>query len=384
MTDLSDQILNDPRLRQWPRRTPNPGRTRAEPAADNTPPEPVVTAALEPESAGPDDPAAAIDKVRSLIDPFIVDVDTIKTPGKTASSSGIVTPEPGAEHNSEDNNCTDSPAGTDNSADAATGPADAPLAFDAIAVRPNAFADRIAEVKDWAESINWKSPATLGYAAAAALAAITVVVWWAGSGSAPQVPTAQIASTSSATVPAPAPPALATDAPIPASAVVSASARCPAPSSDPMNALRPDSAQPWICVRAWQIDGQLLKIIFDRPYVISAVSIVPGASTEIGGEDQWVKYRTVSRLSWTFNDPARTTVSQTTGDRRELLPMPVTSTSCATAPDCPIVASAVTLTIQSTSEPSNLGSIEAPTTRLGADYTAFAVSRIEIVGHPAS
>lgn len=384
MTDLLHRILNDPHLRQWPQRSPD----AVDPAASPESAEPAhVAAPAEPESSGLDDSDAAINKVRNLIDPFAVDIDALPSVQPAASPELARTVAPttdagGTENNPDDNNSANTLADTDDSSESPDDSA-APASFDDIAAQSNVFADRIVEAKEWAKSINWKSPATLVYLGAAALAVITVAVW-TGSRAEPQAPTAQIASPPSSAQPAPARPVPAADAPIPASAVVSASARCPAPSSDPMNALRPESAQPWICVRAWQIDGQLLKITFARPYVISAVGIIPGASTEIDGEDQWIKYRTVSRLSWTFNDPARTTVSQTTGDRRELLPLPVTSASCDTTPDCPIVASAVTLTIQNTSEPSNPGSIEATTNRLGADYTAFAVSRIEIIGHPAS
>lgn len=392
MTDLLHRILADPHLRQWPQRTPHP----VHPAACPEPPESAGVAVddAEPESAGLDDPSAAINKMRNLIDPFVVDdIETMPPPPAPSAvrpeSVDTVAPTTGddtAENNSDDNNPANTPADTDDDSADPRSDSTVPAGFDDIAAQSNVFADRIADAKEWARSINWKKPATLAYAAAAVVTILTAV--WAvvaGSGAEPQVPTAQIASAPSPADPIPARSAPAVDAPIPASAVVSASARCPAPSSDPMNALRPESAQPWICVRAWQIDGQLLKITFARPYVISAVGIIPGASAEIDGEDQWLKYRTVSRLSWTFNDPARTTVVQTTGDRRELLSMPVTSTSCDATPDCPIVASAVTLTIQSTSEPSNPGSIEATTTRLGgADYTAFAVSHIEIIGHPAS
>ena len=154
-----------------------------------------------------------------------------------------------------------------------------------------------------------------------------------------------------------------------------------------MSAVRPGSTQPWICVRAWQIDGQILELTLDGPYVITAVRILPGVDSEIDGQDQWLRYRTVSRMSWSFDDPENTKVPQVTGDRRELLTQPVAPASCASHPgnDCRLVAAHVVLTVVKTSQPANPNTM--PTTAASdtgaTDFSAFGVSRIEIIGHPA-
>ena len=152
-----------------------------------------------------------------------------------------------------------------------------------------------------------------------------------------------------------------------------------------MNALRPDSTQPWICVRAWGIDGQVLTLTLDGPYVISAVRIMPGVNTESDGQDQWLKYRTVARAAWTFNDSAHTKITQATDSRRELLTQTVAPSNCSASP-CRVVASQVVLTVEKTTAPAS-----APTgTGLNPvgdaateDSSAFGVSRIEIIGHRA-
>ncbi|MFN8073598.1 MAG: hypothetical protein U0R66_17575 [Mycobacterium sp.] len=256
----------------------------------------------------------------------------------------------------------------------------APLAFDEIARRRNPLGDKFGDAAEWLKS-NWRRPKVLGAAAAAVVAAVTLTAWASAAGEQPPPPTATLTAPSSAAPPGPAAAAPA-DGPIP---VTAASARCPAPSSDPMNALRPDSTQPWICVRAWGIDGQVLTLTLDGPYVISAVRIMPGVNTESDGQDQWLKYRTVARAAWTFNDSAHTKITQATDSRRELLTQTVAPSNCSASP-CRVVASQVVLTVEKTTAPAS-----APTgTGLNPvgdaateDSSAFGVSRIEIIGHRA-
>lgn len=154
-----------------------------------------------------------------------------------------------------------------------------------------------------------------------------------------------------------------------------------------MNAFRPESVQPWICIRAWQIDGQLLQVLFDKTYVLSAASIMPGANTTDGGEDQWNRYRTVRKLTWAFNDAAQTRCDQDTDSQRKTAVLNIGPATCTQkGPWQPVVASSVTITIRKTEAPSNPGSLGAPesVSTASADYTAFAVSRLELIGHPAA
>jgi len=381
MTNPLQTILTDPELRSWPTR-----KHTAKPVGPHELEAQNIAAESNRMSAsqvGIDaDAEAAISRLNALLEP----APELEGPSNTAlnvqpadETTELDAPAPA--------DCGQDPAAQsdeDSQSPLAEKEAAPPRGFDAIAAKPNAVADKIAQFREWLAAGGWKNPRTLGSVAAVAVVLVTLAL--SGSGDDPAAPSAQIAAEPppiAQSSPGPAAASVVTDVPLGPESVLSATARCPAPSSDPMNALRPDSAQPWVCVRAWQVDGQLLEIIFDRPYVISSVGIMPGASTEVDGQDQWVKYRTVSRLTWSFNDPARTKVSQTTGDRRELMVTPIVATGCSSAPDCPVIASAVTITIEKTSEPSNPGSLQSPGSGLGADYTAFAVSHLEIVGHPA-
>ncbi|GAY17272.1 hypothetical protein [Mycobacterium sp. shizuoka-1] len=381
MTNPLQTILADPELRVWPTRnhTAEPDGTHDLDAQN-------IAAESNDQTGsqvGKDvDAEAAISRINALLEPASEFDRATNTAPNLQPAAEVVEFNTSAPADYAPD--PDAQSDEDSQSPLAEKEAAPPRGFDAIAAKPNAVADKIAQFREWLAAGGWKNPRTLGSVAAVAVVLVTLAL--SGSGDDPAAPSAQIAAEPppiAQSSPGPAAASVVTDVPLGPESVLSATARCPAPSSDPMNALRPDSAQPWVCVRAWQVDGQLLEIIFDRPYVISSVGIMPGASTEVDGQDQWVKYRTVSRLTWSFNDPARTKVSQTTGDRRELMVTPIVATGCSSAPDCPVIASAVTITIEKTSEPSNPGSLQSPGSGLGADYTAFAVSHLEIVGHPA-
>lgn len=202
--------------------------------------------------------------------------------------------------------------------------------------------------------------------------------------------------------PLPVPPTSATpvstDAPIP----FTASADCPPGSTAAQSLADPQARTPWICVRP--VDGQVLMIDLGRTYVITAVSIVPGA-VKGGNDDQsdpWLQHRVVSRVQWQFNDTDKTIKTQNTGNAHGEAIMAV--------PNVP--ASAITVIIQETSRPP----LAAPTTTpmpsgqdnilapvfgvpLSPDQQApqlpgqpqsddpsdgtFAVSSIKIIGHKA-
>ncbi|MBS1693091.1 MAG: hypothetical protein JST91_12805 [Actinobacteria bacterium] len=394
MTDLLDKLLADPELIEWPRFTTPAAGDPGGPSADV---DMAPTETASPMSgAAPDDHELAAEKLRSYIDDTnpsgltsgdtgfgrlgfdappaadeSVDADE-RTAGDeyaaevTADSKSAVDPEAG--ENGENQDSADS--------------ADTPLAFDDIAAKNNPFSSGVGAVGQWVKDQNWKSPRTLAITAASVIAA-AVVGQWMLQGSDDQTPTAKLTTPATSHTSAPAAPAVPADAPI---QVSTATARCPAPSSDPMNALRVESTQPWICVRAWQIDGQILEVTFDKAYVISAVSIMPGADSEEGGEDQWVKFRTVQLLNWSFNDVGRTNCDQDTHNERKTATLEINAANCYhQGPWQPVVASSVTITIRHTNQPSNPNSVGTPAgdPSANADYTAFAVSHLEIIGHPS-
>lgn len=290
---------------------------------------------------------------------------------------------------------------------------DIPTGFDPTALDPRSDAapDVDAPQSHPAARLRFTPWVLGGFGMAAALATVVTLVSTLMNG-----PTETVAAPMSTVaprvieVPAASPPPDA-DGPLP----FTASADCPAGSTSAQSVAEPDSTTPWICVRS--VDGQVLEIDLGRTYVITAVSIVPGAVTQADGRadqpDPWLAHRVVTRLQWSFNDTTRTVKSQNTGNVRgeaveALLP--------------PVVASKITVIIQETSRPpaiaptntpapqaSSQGTIlgdilggtdhtsdvgmgselgPVPTTRTGRDGDAadgtFAVSAIKIIGHKAA
>lgn len=390
MTDLLQQILADPELGEWPRYGDPPGQT-----ADG--PQPPAAAALE-ETTPPisadrhDEHQSAVQALRPYLDENAEHPPTSGDP--EADQLGFVPPPTVDELPDDQHRTAETPEDGDATAGAPpdreshngenTDPAAAPLAFDDIAAKRNALTAGFVTAHQWLQNRNWKSPRTIGAAAAAIIAAAALGQWTLSAGEGPQAPTAQLSpSTSKGTSSTPAPAPAPADLPIVAA---TATARCPAPSSDPMNALRAESTKPWICVQAWGTVGQILEIVFDKAYVISQVSIMPGADGDDGDQDMWNKYRTVRLLTWSFNDVAHTRCEQDTRSQRQTAPLDITAANCYhQGPWQPVVASAVTITIRKTDQPSNPSAVVTPSGgSTNADYTAFAVSHLEILGHPSA
>ncbi|MEV6280153.1 hypothetical protein [Nocardia sp. NPDC051832] len=165
----------------------------------------------------------------------------------------------------------------------------------------------------------------------------------------------------------PTPQAPAPSSPPPSSPVVEAStvavraaeSHCPPGSTDGMDAFGGEPGKAWSCVRAYRVDGQLLRIDFGGSFTIETIGIVPGWDhVNPAGEDQWTKYRTVSRLSYQFDDADETTYTQKTLDQRTLV---------VTKFDPPIKASGVVVTILESKGPPSINTT--------------AISSIVITGH---
>ena len=155
----------------------------------------------------------------------------------------------------------------------------------------------------------------------------------------------------------------------------------------------------------------MLEIDLGRTFVITAVSIVPGAVIKTNASpdqpDPWLQHRVVTRVQWQFNDTDRTVKNQNTGNVRG---------EAVESIRPGIVASKITVIVQETSRPpaiaptgtasppppgggpSILGDIlggnqnpaQAPVPVMpGADGSrdpadgTFAVSSIKIIGHKA-
>jgi hypothetical protein len=175
-------------------------------------------------------------------------------------------------------------------------------------------------------------------ACAVVVALLVVLLVTTGGDDAPQATTAPPATaTAPASAPAapPAPPAaVPVGAPI---QVKSATTHCPAGSTDGMDAFSSEDGKAWSCVRAFNVDGQVMTIDLGKQYEIDSIGIVPGFD-HIGadGTDEWVEHRTVSRVSYEFDDDNRTTYTQETMDQRTLV---------VTKVEPPIEASEIVLTV---------------------------------------
>lgn len=258
------------------------------------------------------------------------------------------------------------------------------------------------------------TPWVLGAGIAAAALATMITAVASGLNSPTPAPAPATASTSSKPVtprpaPQPAPPADANaDGPLP----FTATSDCDEAGSTPAQSIAvPDSPSPWICVLHGP--GQRLDIVLGPPgmpqsYVITGVVIVPGAIGRPGRPDTepdpWLAHQVVTRLQWSFNDPANTVKAQNTYNVRGEAPMAIPR----------ITASRITVIIQetslppvpqatSTTEPAPggvFGSVLGPPAPSGSSGSAFpadgstdrqadtnlrtfAVSSIKIIGHKA-
>ncbi|UGT63333.1 hypothetical protein [Nocardia asteroides] len=106
--------------------------------------------------------------------------------------------------------------------------------------------------------------------------------------------------------------------------VKSAQSKCPPGSTAAMDAFSGLPEKAWSCVRAYKVDGQVLMIDLGRTYEVDSIGIVPGwDSVAADGTDQWNKFRTVSRVSYQFDDGNSTVYTQQTLNQRTLVVTPI-------------------------------------------------------------
>lgn len=177
-----------------------------------------------------------------------------------------------------------------------------------------------------------KPKVALGVAAALAVLLVFILVVTGGEDKQPDQ--LQVLTQPAPTEPAPAPPG-----PEPGSVIVpeSAKSQCPPGGTDAMDAFSGEPGKAWSCARAYQVDGQIMRIDLGKTYEIESIAIVPGWD-HVGtdGVDQWAKYRTVSRVSYQFDDKDDTVYTQETLDQRTLV---------ETRIEPPVQASEIVLTV---------------------------------------
>ncbi|MEU2036509.1 discoidin domain-containing protein [Nocardia amamiensis] len=119
--------------------------------------------------------------------------------------------------------------------------------------------------------------------------------------------------------------------------VKSADSKCAPGSTSAMDAFSGQSGKAWSCARAYKVDGQIITIDLGKTYQIDSIGIVPGWDhISPDGTDQWAKYRTVSRVSYQFDDSNKTVYTQPTLDQRTLV---------VTKIEPPVSASKIVLTV---------------------------------------
>ncbi|WP_216900812.1 discoidin domain-containing protein [Nocardia alni] len=214
---------------------------------------------------------------------------------------------------------------------------------------PNPLADLLVQVK--------KPKVALIIAGVLAVLLIVVLVFTTGGKDSSSTSLAVITPVSAA--PAQSAPATSTAPADSTIQVKSAQSHCPPGGTPGMDAFSGDGGKAWSCARAYNVDGQVLTISLGKTYQVDSIGIVPGWDhTSPDGTDQWAKYRTVSRVSYRFDDSDATTYTQQTMDQRTLV---VTKISP------PVQADKVVLTVlESKGDPS-------------VDTTA--ISSIVITGH---
>jgi hypothetical protein len=235
--------------------------------------------------------------------------------------------------------------------------------------------------------------------------AVLMVVAFAAFGGGPEpIPTRRVVAVASAVSAGPttnAPPA-PVDAAVPFTA---ATASCGPGSTSPQALADASTDSAWVCTRGPQeslVDGQVLHVSFTcgqaRPacsYMVSSVSVTPGwLAKTVGGKDQWLAHRVVTRLQFNFFNgaalaadpffvdtnsvhgpvtatlPARVLASHVDvlvlhTDRPPAAPLPSASPDGATATDIPAPS-------ETSDDPSTLAD--------PVDAT-FAMSQLQFFGH---
>jgi hypothetical protein len=202
-----------------------------------------------------------------------------------------------------------------------------------------------------------KPKVALAVAGALALLLVVVLVFTTGGKNSSSTQVAVITPVSIA--PAQSAPASSTAPADSTIQVKSAQSHCPPGGTPGMDAFSGDGGKAWSCARAFNVDGQVLTINLGKTYDVDSIGIVPGWDhTTPDGTDEWTKYRTVSRVSYRFDDSDATTYTQQTMDQRTLV---VTKISP------PVEADKVVLTVlESKGDPS---------------VNTTAISSIVITGH---
>lgn len=219
--------------------------------------------------------------------------------------------------------------------------------------------------------IDWKSPKVLiGTLAAVVLIVVLIIVFYP-SPSPPPPLTITPAPPKTSAGPAPAP----VDGPI---KIESATSKCPAGSSAEAYAFDGANDTAWKCKTPYG-PGQILTINLGDVYVVSGASILPGFNKMSESGDEWNKYQTVTKVRWLFGEYSPTKpcnldnncLEQNTDNARDVVSVPVIPNKK--------VSTIKMVILKTTPPPSDSGLLTNPSDQA----ESFAISEIQIIGHPA-
>jgi hypothetical protein len=177
---------------------------------------------------------------------------------------------------------------------------------------------------------------------------------------------------------------------------------CNGGSSDPKAAFDKDKKNAWKCLAPYHGVGTILWITLPDQYVITEVRVLPGfKAAALDGSDQWIKHRVVSSVNWRFDDkfPQRQDfngsqkIQPLTVPKRvaAIVSMTITKTDAPQQTPPPTKSVGVPPPqpnsrgnwlddiINSHAKPDKSSPISDPN---ATEPDAFAISSIEIIGHP--
>ena len=209
----------------------------------------------------------------------------------------------------------------------------------------------------------------VGGAAAAAALVIAGIVSLSGGRGEPPEPAGNVAAPPAQTENPAAPPT--------ARSLVDSSTRVSSGCVTGGDAVAPfaqEKSRAWVCERANGLEGAVLNITFNKPVVVTEITMVPGFNyVAPDGRDEWDRHRQITGVTWRMGG--------------QLFPRTINPTRTGVTMKFPsVVTQEMSMTITSSTRPAKVttsGGIGKPGGDISSDVDATtAVSSIVITGYP--
>jgi hypothetical protein len=144
--------------------------------------------------------------------------------------------------------------------------------------------------------------------------------------------------------------------------------------SDAVAPFAGEKSRAWVCGRANGLDGSVLNITFNKPVVVTEITVVPGFNyVAPDGRDEWDRHRQVTGVTWRMGS--------------KMFPQTINPTRTGSTMKFPsVITQEMSMTITSSTRPakgSGAGGIGKPSSDTSADVDGTtAVSSIVITGYP--